>query len=47
MKEIIEIHYYSEGDLPNIDKIIKRDGKKYKVIENAIRYVTIAELVEE
>lgn len=43
----IEINYYSTRDFPAIGEIIKKNGRKYKVIENNVRNVTIAEEVKE
>lgn len=43
MKNTIEIDYYSAIDFPAIGEVIERNGKKYKVIDNAVRNITTAE----
>ena len=45
-EEIIKINYYSTKDFPALDKIIEKNGKKYKVIDNAIYNTTTAKLVK-
>lgn len=45
-EETIEINYYSPNDFPALDKIIEKDGKKYKVVDNSIRNITTAKLVK-
>jgi len=46
-KEKITINYYSDVDFPNIDSIIEKNGKKYKVIDNSILYQSTAEEIKE
>lgn len=43
MKNTIEIDYYSPIDFPVLGEVFERDGKKYKVIDNAVRNVSTAE----
>lgn len=45
IKETIEINYYSRIDFPKLGSIIKKDGKKYRVVDNSVRNITTAELV--
>ena len=42
---MIQIDYYMPQDFPAIGSTITKDGKNYKVVDNAIRNITTAELI--